>query len=261
METVAVQVGHGTVLTVRLHPGPEGAPVVVIAPGLGVPPSYYDFVASGSVKRGFNSATLELGSGGYQELVGVDFPAMFEVVRERFDRSTPYLLGHSLGGHLSMMYAARIRGRLGGLALVASGSPFHRGYGVRSAGMYLGATAVSLTAAVAGHWPGDRLGAQGFGRQSKELVSDWSRFARSGKIDPVGADIDYEERIARLTLPVLSISIEGDDQTPPRTTKNLVEKMPKADVTSWHEPKDLGHNGWIADSYGVVERVAQWIKQ
>jgi predicted alpha/beta hydrolase len=261
MDTVAVQVGDGAVLTVRLHPGPDGAPVVVIVPGLGVPPEYYDFVASALVKRGLNSATVELGRGGYQSMVAADFPAMFEVVRERFDRSTPYLLGHSLGGQLSIMYASRIRGRLGGLILVASGSPFHRGYGLRSQGMYLGAAAVSFTAAVAGHWPGDRLGAQGFGRQSKELVSDWSRFARTGKIDPVGADIDYEERIARLTLPVLSISIEGDDLTPPRSMKNLVAKMPKADVTIWHEPKDLGHNGWIADSYGVVERTAQWIRQ
>ncbi|QBJ95805.1 alpha/beta fold hydrolase [Rhodococcus sp. ABRD24] len=273
METVPIQMPDGTTTPVRLFPGREGAPVVVVVPGLGIPGGFYDRFASELVARGFCAATCELrGQGdsrprpsasstfGYQELVAVDLPAMFEVVRERFDRSTPFLLGHSMGGQLGVMYAARIRGRLGGLILVASGSPYYRGFpGSRSPGVLLGSAAMSITASVAGFWPGDRLDIGGFGRQSRVLVSDWSRFARSGRIEPAGADIDYEERIARLTLPVLSISMEGDDLAPRSSAKNLVDKLPQAEVTMWHQPEPLGHNGWIRTPESTVDRIVDWL--
>lgn len=274
VETVPIQMPDGTTTPVRLFPGPEGAPVVVIVPGLGIPAAFYDTFANAIVGQGFCAATCELrGQGdsrprpsasstfGYQELVAVDLPAMFEVVRERFDASTPFLLGHSMGGQLGVMYAARIRGRLGGLILVASGSPYYRGFpGARSPGVLLGSAAMSITASVAGFWPGDRLDIGGFGRQSRVLVSDWSRFARSGRIEPAGADIDYEERIARLTLPVLSISIEGDELAPRSSSENLLAKLSGSDVTTWHQPEQLGHNGWISAPDGTVARIAAWIR-
>lgn len=242
-------------------------------PGLGIPAGFYEPFAEELVSRGFNVAIGELrGQGdsrprpssastyGYQELVSVDFPAIFEVVRERFPASTPYLLGHSMGGQLGVMYAARIRGRLGGLILVASGSPYYRGFpGLKSPTMMLGTAAMSITASVAGFWPGDRLDVGGFGRQSRVLISDWSRFARSGKITPDGADIDYEERIGRLKLPVLSVTIEGDELAPPSSAKRLVEKLPNAEVTTWHQPQDFGHNGWIRDPAGTVDRITEWL--
>ncbi|MCP9622439.1 alpha/beta fold hydrolase [Nocardia otitidiscaviarum] len=284
METVPIQMPDGTTVPVRLVPA-HGAhrhaitpdtprPVVVIAPGLGVPAAYYEFFAKDVASRGFDAAILELrGNGdsrpkpspsstyGYQELVSVDFPAMFEVVRERFPRSTPYLLGHSLGGQLGVLYASRIRGRLGGLILIASGTPYHRGYGgLASTGLLLGSAAVSLTANLAGFWPGDRITAGGFGRQSKVLISDWARLARTGRFEPAGADIDYEERIARLKLPVLSITMTGDDLTPRGSAAHLLEKLSGADITRWHNPESLGHNGWIPDSRGTVDYIEKWLR-
>ncbi len=263
----------GTVTPVRLFDGGDGAPVVVILPGLGVPGGYYDLLAERLVAHGFNAAIGELrGQGdsrprpgpssrfGYHELVSVDLPAMFETVRLRFPESTPYLLGHSMGGQLGVLYAARVRRRLAGLILVASGSPYHRGFGgARSAGLLVGSAAMSMTANVAGFWPGDRFDVGGFGRQSKTLIADWARFARTGRIVPAGADIDYEERISRLTLPVLSVTVEGDDMAPERSVRAMLAKFPDADVTRWHEPERLGHNGWIRGSRGVVDRVAEWL--
>ncbi|AQA25965.1 alpha/beta hydrolase fold family protein [Rhodococcus sp. MTM3W5.2] len=273
MDTIPIQMPDGTTIAVRLFAGREAAPVVVIFPGLGVPGGFYDPVAEALVAQGFNAAVGELrGQGdsrprpgadssyGYQELASVDYPATFEVVRERFPDSTPYLLGHSMGGQLGVMYAARARGKLGGLILVASGSPYHRGHGVvRGAALLAGSAAMSVTANVAGFWPGDRVDVGGFGRQSKVLIGDWSRFARTGAIEPTGADIDYEERIGRLTLPVLSISMEDDDLAPRQAIKNLVAKMPKADLTTWHQPEPLGHNGWIRSPDSTVGRIVEWL--
>jgi predicted alpha/beta hydrolase len=284
METVPIQMPDGSTVPVRLVPA-RGAhthpitpdaprPVVVIIPGLGVPGAYYQVFAEELAGRGCDVAIGELrGNGdsrprpgpdsdyGYQELVSVDFPAVFEVVRERFPDSTPYLLGHSMGGQLGILYAARIRGRLGGLILIASGTPYYRRYtGVARSAMLLGPPAISLTAGLAGFWPGHRITAGGFGRQSKVLISDWARLARTGRFDPAGADVDYEERLARLRLPVLSITVEGDDLTPPGSAAHLLEKLPNAGTTTWHQPERLGHNGWIAAPRSTVGRVAEWLR-
>ncbi|MEU6186106.1 MULTISPECIES: alpha/beta hydrolase family protein [unclassified Nocardia] len=283
MQTVPIQMPDGTTVPVRLIPaggphrhavGPDTPrPVLVIVPGLGVPGGYYELFASGLAARGFDVAIGELrGNGdsrpkpssastfGYHELVSVDFPAIFEVVREQFPDSTPYLLGHSMGGQLGVMYAARVRGRLGGLILVASGTPYYRGYrGLSGPGMLVGTAAISLTANLAGFWPGDRV-SMGFGRQSKVLISDWARLARTGRFVPVGADIDYEERIARLKLPVLSITITGDDLTPPSSAEHLLEKLPNAEVTRWRQPEPLGHNGWIRQYTSTVDQIEKWLR-
>ncbi|MBF6297874.1 alpha/beta fold hydrolase [Nocardia amamiensis] len=283
MQTVPIQMPDGTTVPVRLIPA-EGThrhqvtpdaprPVVVIVPGLGVPAGYYELFASGLAARGFDVAIGELrGNGdsrpkpsststfGYHELVSVDFPAIFEVVRDQFPDSTPYLLGHSMGGQLGVMYAARIRGRLGGVILVASGTPYYRGYrGLSGPGMLVGTAAISLTANLAGFWPGDRV-SMGFGRQSKVLISDWARLARTGRFVPVGADIDYEKRIARLKLPVLSITMTGDELTPPSSAEHLLDKLPNAEVTRWRQPEALGHNGWIRQYTSTVDQIEKWLR-
>ncbi|MFQ6326588.1 alpha/beta fold hydrolase [Nocardia sp. CWNU-33] len=284
METVPIQMPDGSVVPVRLiaasgahsHPVTPDAPrpVVVMVPGLGVPAGYYELFAAGLAERGFDVAIGEMrGQGdsrprpnssstyGYHELASVDFPAIFEVVRDRFPASTPYLLGHSMGGQLAVLYASRIRGRLGGLILVASGSPYHRGFrGLSGPGMLMSTTAISLTANIAGFWPGDRISVGGFGRQSKVLISDWARLSRTGRFVPVGADIDYEERIGRLQLPILSITMTGDDLAPPSSAAHLLEKMPKADVTTWHQPESLGHNGWIRQYRSTVDQIEKWLR-
>ncbi|MFF3221958.1 alpha/beta fold hydrolase [Nocardia suismassiliense] len=284
METVPIQMPDGSTVPVRLIPAagthrhpvtPDTPrPVLVIVPGLGVPAGYYESFAAKLAARGFDLAIGELrGNGdstpkpsaastyGYHELVSVDFPAIFQVVRDRFPASTPYLLGHSMGGQFAVMYAARIRGRLGGLILVASGTPYYRGYpGLSSPGILVGTAAAALTANLAGFWPGDRIPAGGFGRQSKVLIADWARLARTGRFQPVGADIDYEERISRLKLPVLSITVTGDDLTPPGSAEHLLAKLPKAEVTTWHQPESLGHNGWIRENTTTVDQIEKWLR-
>jgi predicted alpha/beta hydrolase len=283
VEIVPIQMPDGTTVPVRLIPAdaahshrarPDAPrPVVVIVPGLGIPGGYYDVFAAELAARGFDVGIGELrGQGdsrprpsaasryGYHELVSVDFPAIFEAVRDRFPDSTPYLLGHSMGGQLGVCYAARIRGRLGGLILVASGTPYYRGFrGARSPGILVGSAAMSLTANVAGFWPGNRMDIGGFGRQSRVLISDWSRLARTGRFDPDGADIDYEERIARLKLPLLSISIAGDEVAPASSARHLVDKLPHAEVTTWLQRDRLGHNGWIRNPGSTVERIEAWL--
>lgn len=284
VEVVPIQVPDGTTLPVRLIParGPHRhpvtpdapRPVVVIVPGLAVPGEFYEYFGDRLAQRGFDVSIGELrGNGdsthrpdadsayGYHELASIDFPAMLQAVRTRFPDSTPYLLGHSMGGQLSVMYAARARGRIAGLILVASGTPYFRGYrGVLGPGMLVGTAAVAVASNLAGFWPGDMLGRRAYGRQSKVLMSDWARLARTGRFVPVGADIDYEERISRLKFPVLSITIAGDDLAPQTSADHLLGKLLAAQVTRWFQPEALGHNGWITNPDSTVDVVEKWLR-
>ncbi|MFD4457280.1 alpha/beta fold hydrolase [Nocardia sp. NPDC058480] len=284
VEIVPIQVPDGSTLPVRLipatgvhrHPVTADAPrpVVVIVPGLAVPGEYYEYFGHRLAACGFDVAIGELrGQGastprpdagssyGYQELVSVDFPAILAAVRNRFPASTPYLLGHSMGGQLSAMYAARVRGRLGGLILVASGTPYFRGFrGVLGPGVLVGTAAVAVASNLAGFWPGDLLGKRAYGRQSKVLMSDWARLARTGRFVPVGADIDYDERMSRLKFPVLSITVAGDDMAPQTSADHLLGKLTGAQITRWFQPEALGHIGWITNPDSTVDAVEKWLR-
>lgn len=281
MEVVDIPVPDGGTVPLRLMAAqrragvvPDRPPTVVfVVPGLAVPGQYYEDFARELAARGCDVAVGELrGNGteqpaptaasayGYQELVAVDFPAMLQVVRSRFPASTPVLLGHSLGGQLAMMYAARVRGRLGGLILVASGTPHYRAYrGLAGLALLVGATAAAVASELLGVWPGDRIPVGGFGRQSKVLVSDWARLARTGRFAPAGADMDYEQRMARLELPVLSITVAGDPVTPRGSAARLLQKLPRAHIQRWHQPQPLGHNGWVLDCESTVDRIETWL--
>lgn len=92
------------------------------------------------------------------------------------------------------------------------------------------------------------------------LISDWARLARTGRFAPAGADIDYEERISRLALPVLSITMAGDELAPRAAARHLLDKLPAADKTTWHEPRRLGHNGWIQEPSSVADRIETWLR-
>lgn len=282
VETVPIQLPDGSVSPVRLFPAAERRHpstqadrrrVIVIVPGLGIPAAFFDGFARALNRRGIDAAIGELrGHGdsrpragkdstyGYHELVSVDFPAIFATVRERFPESTPFLLGHSLGGQLGALYAARIRGRLGGLIFVASGTPYFRTYGgLMAPGLLAVTQTVASVAKIAGFWSG-KLDPMGFGPQSRVLMADWARLARTGRFEPSGADIDYEQRLTLLRLPVLSITMTGDDFAPRGSAKHLVDKLPNADVTYWTQPERLGHNGWIAHPETTVERIEKWLR-
>lgn len=280
METVATQMPDGTVLPVRLlaakktraeRSSPDVIePVVVIMPGMGVGGRYYTVVAGALAERGFDVAVGELrGQGdcapkphsnsvfGYHDIAAVDIPAIIQAALERFPGRTPFLLGHSMGGQLSVLYAARA-GHLGGLILVGAGTPYYKGRsGVMSPGIVAGSAVMSLASRVAGYWP-DLVG--GFGRQSKVLIADWARLARTGRFVPTGADIDYETRIGQITTPVLSITLGDDDLSPPASVEHLAGKLVGSDVTRWNLPSPTGHNGWIRDPGLLADRVEKWIR-
>lgn len=274
-QIVPLQMPDGAVTPIRVFSGTGGRPVFVVWPGLGLPAIYYDKLAESLTARGFNVVVSEIrGQGsseptpdresnfGYQELVTVDMPATFEIAREQFPDSTPYVLGHSFGGQLALLYAARVGHELGGVVLVAAGSPYYKTFpGARAIGPLVAGKAMSLTASIAGYWPGDKVNIAGFGRQPRLLISDWSRFARTGRLAPAGADIDYEACLRELSIPVLSISMSRDEAAPPSSVQHLVGKLEAAPVTNWRNPERRNHIDWMKSPGAIVERISSWLSE
>ncbi|SEE25205.1 Predicted alpha/beta hydrolase [Streptomyces sp. 2231.1] len=250
--------------------------VVVICPALGVNASYYGPFRAHLARRGIATVAVDLrGQGdsrpragrhtrhGYHELATRDWPAVIRATRDRFHPDVPlFLLGHSIGGQVSVLHAAHDPKSADGVILVAAGSVDHRGFSGSARLRVLAATHfIAAVASLWGYWPGHRLGFGG--RQSALLMRDWARICRTGRFAPAGADFDYEAAMPGATLPVLAVSVEGDRLAPRRAVDRLCAKLPSATIDRWHfSPEDgarLDHVRWARDGEGIAERISEWL--
>lgn len=256
---------------------PEGTPraVVLIWPAMAVTASYYALFCAELAELGIASVAADLrGQGesrprpdrrsrhGYHELASRDWPAVVAATRERFGEGVPlYLLGHSIGGQVSVLYAAREPKGVDGLIFVAAGSVDFRGFpGVSGLRVLLSTQLAASIARLWGYFPGHRLGFAG--RQPAPLIRDWARIARTGRFRPSGADIVYEEGFASVRLPVLAVSVAGDTLAPPTAVDRLCDRLPSAAVERWHFEPDGGgrvdHVRWARKGAPIAARIRTW---
>jgi predicted alpha/beta hydrolase len=255
-------------LGLHVYPSADDAPAVVIWPAMGTPARFYRQFAAKLGAAGLAVFVVDLrGTGtstpvpsrssryGYADLAG-DVGAVLDHLKPRLDGRRRYLLGHSLGGqacalHLGLHGDADVDG----LILVAVGLPYFRLYpGPRQLGL-LGFTQwISATSAVLGVWPGWGFG----GRQARGVIRDWGYTARHGRFPRLDG-IDAEAALTAVRTPVLAISVERDQFTPPGTLDHLCRKLAAAPVERVHLPGELDHFSWVRASEPVVERVTAFI--
>ncbi|KWX01939.1 Alpha/beta hydrolase fold [Carbonactinospora thermoautotrophica] len=257
----------------------EGLPVLVFWPAMGVPARYYERFCQHLAGEGFPVVVADLrGHGastppvsrrsryGYADLVGRDCDAVLDWVGERYPDQRVALGGHSLGGQLSLLYAAAHGAdRVAGVALVAAGIPYYRCYrGVGAVGVLAFTQLAAVVASLWGYWPGHRLGFGGV--QARGVIRDWARTARTGTYRIPGAAEDYEARLALMRTPVLAVSVAGDTLTPPATIDHLCEKLTAAPVERWHYTAEragtrLDHFRWVKAGAPVAARIRAWAEQ
>ncbi|MGA4848453.1 alpha/beta fold hydrolase [Streptomyces sp. G5(2025)] len=281
-------------------PGPPPAPAVLILPAMGTPARFYrrfarhlhdegltvltaDLRGQGEATpyatdcgahghgyrtRGHGYRTRDHGYGtrdhGYRALVEEDLPAVLKAVRAELGPESPlHLLGHSLGGQLSLLYAALGAGPdVDGVALIASGSVWFRAYGpLRAPGLLLGELLIAATATALGRWPGARLGFGG--NQPKGVMRDWAHQGLTGRYAAKGSALDYEAALAALDLPVLAVSVEHDTLAPASALDHLLGKVPRARLTRRHYTAReagarLDHFAWTKAGGPLAKQVAAW---
>ncbi|MDJ0720896.1 MAG: alpha/beta fold hydrolase [Desulfobacterales bacterium] len=272
-----IQMADGTRSALTAFRTQATAPVIVCMPAMGVRAAFYEPLARNLCRNGLNAVTADLrGLGansvkvgrnsdfGYHEMLAHDWPAIVAAVRKGFPRSRLFLLGHSLGGQLNVLYASLFPETVEGLVLVASCSVFYQGWPFpANLGIWLGTLSARVLSALLGYFPGRRIGFGG--TAARTVIRDWARNARTGRYDLTHSPHDFEARLKQLRRPVLAVSIAGDGFAPPRALDNLCRKFPGAPLVRWHvrpgelAPDGMDHFGWVRHSAPIAERVADWV--
>jgi len=269
---VATPQGHSSRL--RLHRAKAETHGLLWFPALGVPASKYDPLAAAMAEQGISCAVHEWrGTGssslrarrgvdwGYRELLQQDVPAAVATLHTEVHW---HYGGHSLGGQFAAMAAARAPAACAGLVLVATGVPHGSTFsGRRRWGIGLFARAMPALTAVAGYYPGHRLGFAG--REAGQLMRDWAATVRSGRYRHYGDDEALDAALARLQKPALGIRMSRDWLVPKASLDALLAKLGGGHHQSEvFDDERLGtqadHFRWMRQPQALASRIAEWIR-
>ncbi|MEV0455465.1 alpha/beta hydrolase family protein [Catellatospora methionotrophica] len=262
-------------LGVQLHPAQDpAAPLIVVFPAMGVPAGYYTRFAHALNAAGLGVAVADLrGTGtsapppsrasryGYPELAD-DVDAVLDALAEHRAGRRTILLGHSLGGQVCVLHLAREAARgaghsVDGLVLIAVGLPYWRAYPRRGLGVLAMTQFVNAVSGLLRVWPGWGFG----GRQARGVIKDWAFTARRGSFP---AHLGATAGLAAVDLPVLAISVDDDQYTPPETTDHLVAALTGAKVRREHltaadAAVPLDHFKWVKAGAALAPRITAWL--
>lgn len=269
----AVLAGDGHASALRTHRSGDGSPGIFWLPALGVPAAKYDAFAQSLAAQGVNCAVHEwrgMGSSslrarrgvdwGYRELLQWDLPASIAALGS----GRWFFGGHSLGGQLAAMAAARQPQHSAGLALVATGVPHAAAFrGRQRLGVALFARVLPVLTRVAGYYPGQRMGFAG--REAGQLMRDWAATVRTGVYGHYGDDQSLERALSALRLPVLGIRMTRDWLVPSASMQALLAKLgPGSKRVELFDDARLGatadHFRWMRKPQAVAAGIADWIR-
>ncbi len=275
-ETVRTEDGATAELRFCRRLDDPSAPVLICMPAMGTRAAYYTPLADAVVQAGFQVVVGELrGQGtssvrvqrgvryGYHEMVTYDYPALFRAVADAFPHAPRYLLGHSLGGQVGMLYLSQEPHMAKGVVLVGAPSCHYRGWPFPvSLGMLAGVHVAVAVSSVVGYYPGRRIGM--LGDNSAGTMYDFAAQVRTGRYQVPSSDVDFEALLAKVDLPVLAVTVQGDRMAPSGGTRGLCDKLKSARVIHWDLVLDGGargnpHYGWVRESSGLVERVRTFV--
>lgn len=268
--SVAAADGH----SFRLRRHGQGRRGLFWIPALGVAAQKYDAFADALAAagiacvvhewRGMGSSSLRARRGvdwGYAELLRQDLPAALAALDPQVRWSFG---GHSLGGQFAAMLAAQHPQRCHGLVLVATGVPEAATFGGRQRiGVGLFARVLPALTAMAGYYPGHRLGFAG--RESGQVMRDWAATVRSGRYLAYGGEQTMDEVLARFTQPVLGLRLARDWLVPEASLRKLLAKLGTGEHTA--EIVDDARLGAVADHFrwmrhpgAIAARIAAWMR-
>jgi predicted alpha/beta hydrolase len=164
-------------------------------------------------------------------------PALVEQAQLRFPSSPRFVVGHSLGGQLSALYASAHAGAVHGLVLIAACNVHYHGWAIPERYRVL-ATALffHLLGNLLGYVPAKKFGFGG--NEARTVITDWSNNCFWGTYVVSGDDRDYEAALARLQIDVLGLSFAKDQLAPRDSVDRLLRKLAAASVTRRHFAAD-----------------------
>lgn len=250
----------------------------LILPALGVRASYYKDFALQLQSAGFDVVAVDWrGQGessvrpdrnhdfGYEQLIKDLHETILSIKKIPTD-SALVLIGHSLGGQIGSLYAARYPEHTKGIVLITSGTIYYKGWkGLQIAKVIFAAKVFPLIARLFGYFPGKQIGFAG--REAITVIKDWGNNVLHGKYFLTSSDFDYESKLKAVVLPVCAITIEGDQLVTKKSSENLYSKFnPASSVSHTHLDKNmvsgitLNHFNWAKNSTEIVILIENWYK-
>jgi len=271
------QLAHTDITCLRSDKPPRS--VVVILPAMAVPAAYYLELAHALNNEGIDCVLADWRGHGsskqrasrkqnydYHTLVNTDIHAVISWTRKHYPQLPLITLGHSLGGQLSLLYAATHPRSIDGAILIASGSVYFHAFPFpHDIKVFFATQFFSLISKIVGYFPGNKLGFGG--QEARGVISDWAYQGLRGKYRLGKSVDDIESELAALSLPVLGISIENDMMAPPGALAHLTGKLANATVTrrhlttNPHYPGAADHFRWAREPGFVMDALLPWLAQ
>lgn len=262
----------GTKVPLTIYVHPENTKTAVLLPGLGAPAELYTLAARYLRDLGVNIILTELrGQGestpspsaasdwGIEKLVHDDVHQCVTIARKLFKEHPIYLIGHSIGGMLSLLYASQHEPEIAGVAALASGVSYYKDYGISGTKIIAAAVGVRGVIAAKGYKPPTKW--EKYGDQSAKLMLDWTGLSMDNNWKFHDTSTYYPELLEKMNVPVLNITFEGDKDITNAANHRLMKLLTQStreDLTITNEPP-LGHSGWIINPQTTVQEIYRWI--
>lgn len=198
---------------------------------------------------------------GYRELLELDIPAGLDAARAQRPDVAWSLGGHSLGGQLALLSAARMPHAPPSVHLLASGLPDWRCYPQpRGLGIWVALHLLPAIARLWGHYPGEALGFAG--REARGVMRDWGHSGRAARYRVRDSGFDPESALRQFSGRVQALHLEHDRLCPPASLEPLQAKTPRAewDIETLGsedvEPRRADHFGWLKAPQALAQRVS-----
>ncbi len=278
METRSIYYRDGSSNKASVSKSAKTAKAIIIClPAMGVRASYYRDFAQALSEQAFHVITIDWrGQGqsnlragrtidfGYEELVE-DLSELLDHTENWFSVMPVYIVGHSLGGQIASLCAARYPGLIQGLILIASCSVYYEGWEKKGAWRdWVAAKLFHPLSKIVGYFPGKVIGFGG--REARKVMHDWCYNGLYGKYRLAGSPFDYEAALAKMETPSLAISIQGDEMAPRKAIDNLVDKFAPTAERSHLELRDnpknanpYNHFNWAKQPQEVIQQIISWI--
>ena len=239
MAAVAIELSadDGAVALSGRYHAPCGAVkgAVLIAGAMGVKQDYYAEFAQWLAVQGYAAVSFDYRGMGESLPAGRslrgfkadlfdwarDIDAAIDGLLARHPDAPLYVVGHSLGAQLPGLL--RHRDRIEGLVSVAAGSGYWRDNApqLKRIVLYFWHVLVPLAVAVAGYFPGKRIGK--VGDLPRGVVLQWRRWCLHPRYH-VGAEGEaVRARFAAATFPIVALSITDDELMTERGTRALID--------------------------------------
>lgn len=274
MIELTTKASDGTEIPLTWFKADQAQAQLLLLPALGIQCKLYNTLGTLLVKGGISVCLMEQrGHGrsllranrrsqyGFDQFLEQDIPASLAWMKAQPCNAPTLLGGHSLGGHLSTLYAGQHPDHIDGLLHLACAFPYPSDYQGREAlSLKLLINLLPMFALIPGYYPGQLMG---FGeRESSVMMEDWRCWAKTGRLD-YGRHQNMHAAVDAFKGPLLSVRFEKDHFATDAALDRALAPLTGADIerVSLGEAEQgafLGHTGWAKQPQGVAGTIIDW---